>query len=62
MSTVFVDEGLRVKMGLGDYHGLDFNTDLHCVEGAILPGKVRVLLKLHFMVVSPGGERWGFEG
>lgn len=56
--TVFPGEDKRVKMSTGDFHGLDYNKDWHCVEGKIPPGKFRVLLKLHYVVTPPGSEAW----
>jgi hypothetical protein len=56
--TVFPGEDKRVKMSTGDFHGLDYNKDWHCVEGKIPPGKFRVLLKLHYLVTPPGSEDW----
>ena len=38
-------------MKTGDFHGLDYNKDFHCVEGSIPPDKYRVLLKLHYMII-----------
>jgi hypothetical protein len=49
--TQFPSEKVEVKMNTGDFHGLDYNTDYHCVEGSIPAGKYRVLLKLHYMIV-----------
>jgi len=51
VTTVFPDEDKRVKMNKGDFHGLDYNQDWHCVEGSIKPGHYRVLLKLHYLIV-----------
>jgi hypothetical protein len=58
VSTYFPGEKIRVKMSTGDFHGLDYNKDLHCVEGQIPPGKVRILLKLHYLIVPKGSESW----
>jgi len=59
VTTVFPHaDNTRVKMSTGDFHGLDYNTDWHCVEGQIPPGKYRVLLKLHYLVVPTGSEHW----
>jgi hypothetical protein len=51
VTTVFPDEDKKVKMNTGDFHGLDYNKDWHCVEGSIPADKYRVLLKLHYVVV-----------
>lgn len=56
--TVFPESGIRARMTTGDYHGLDYNNDLHCVEGHIPVDQHRVLLKLHYMAVPPGAERY----
>lgn len=58
VTTVFPDEKKRVKMSTGDFHGLDYNKDWHCVEGAIPNGKHRVLLKMHYVIVPKGSEAW----
>jgi hypothetical protein len=62
VTTTFPDENVRVKMNTRDFHGLDYNKDIHCVEGAIPKDKVRVLLKMHYLVVppdsSPLAEMW----
>jgi hypothetical protein len=51
VTTVFPDENKKVKMSTGDFHGLDYNKDWHCVEGSIPSDKYRVLLKLHYIIV-----------
>jgi hypothetical protein len=56
--THFPAENIDVKMSTGDYHGLDYNQDYHCVTGTIPSGKIRVLLKLHYAVVPKGSEDW----
>lgn len=56
VTTVFPNENVRVKMNTKDFHGLDYNKDMHCVEGSIPEGKYRVLLKLHYTIVPPGTE------
>jgi hypothetical protein len=59
VTTVFPHaNNTRVKMSTGDFHGLDYNKDWHCVEGQIPPGKYRVLLKLHYLAVPSGSEHW----
>jgi len=59
VTTMFPDENILVKMNTKDFHGLDYNKDIHCVEGSIPEGKYRVLLKMHYMVIPPGSE--GYE-
>jgi len=54
--TYFPKEKIRVKMTTGDFHGLDYNKDLHCVEGSIEEGKFRVLLKLHYLITPKGAS------
>ena len=54
--TVFPSEDKRVKMSTGDFHGLDYNKDWHCVEGQIPEGKFRILLKLHYLIIPKGSE------
>ena len=56
VTTMFPDENIRVKMNTKDFHGLDYNKDMHCVEGAIPKDKFRVLLKMHYLVVPPGSS------
>jgi hypothetical protein len=56
VTTVFPSESKTVKMNTGDFHGLDYNKDWHCVEGKIPEGKYRVLLKLHYLITPPGSE------
>lgn len=51
VTTIFPNEDKKVKMNTGDYHGLDYNKDWHCVEGSIPADKYRVLLKLHYMII-----------
>lgn len=62
VTTTFPDENMRVKMNTKDFHGLDYNKDIHCVEGSIPKDKFRVLLKMHYLVVpndSPAiAEAW----
>jgi len=43
--------GQMFSMNLGDFHALDYNNDLHSVEGEIPDGKHRILLKLHYAVI-----------
>lgn len=56
VTTVFPDEDKRVMMNTKDFHGLDYNKDIHCVEGTIPKDKVRVLLKLHYLIIPKGSE------
>jgi hypothetical protein len=49
--TSFPNANIKVKMNTGDFHGLDYNTDYHCVEGEIPINKYRVLLKLHYILI-----------
>jgi hypothetical protein len=58
VTTTFPDESVNVKMNTKDFHGLDYNRDIHCVEGSIPPGKYRVLLKMHYIIVPPGSESY----
>jgi len=58
VTTVFPDENIRVKMNTKDFHGLDYNKDIHCVEGTIPKNKVRVLLKLHYLIIPRGSEAY----
>jgi hypothetical protein len=58
VTTVFPDESVRVKMTNKDFHGLDYNKDIHCVEGQIPEGKFRVLLKMHYLVIPKGSESY----
>lgn len=41
-----------------DFETLDYNMDLHCVDGNIPPGKNRILLKLHFLLRDPETPAW----
>jgi len=59
VTTTFPNEDKRVKMNTKDFHGLDYNADLHCVEGAIPKDKYRVLLKMHYIIVPPDAQ--GYE-
>jgi hypothetical protein len=51
VTTYFPDEDKKVKMTTGEFHGLDFNQDWHCIDGTIPKGKHRILLKLHYIVI-----------
>jgi hypothetical protein len=58
VTTVFPNESVSVKMNTKDFHGLDYNQDIHCVEGTIPKDKVRVLLKMHYLITPPGSEAY----
>jgi hypothetical protein len=58
VTTTFPDENMRVKMNTKEFHGLDYNKDLHCVEGQIPEDRVRVLLKLHYIIIPKGSEAY----
>jgi len=58
VTTIFPNENKKVKMSTGDFHGLDYNKDWHCADGAISEGKYRVLLKLHYIVIPKGAEQY----
>jgi hypothetical protein len=49
--TNFPNNNIKVIMDKGEFHGLDYNKDLHCVEGKIPENKYRVLLKLHYILI-----------
>ena len=49
--TLFPNNNIKVVMDKGEFHGLNYNSDLHCVEGKIPHKKYRVLLKLHFILI-----------
>jgi hypothetical protein len=51
VSTTFPNNNIEVIMDKGDFHGLDYNKDLHCVEGSIPKKHYRVLLKLHYILI-----------
>lgn len=51
VTTMFPNADIKVKMNTGDFHGLDYNKDYHCVDGQIPENKHRVLLKLHYILV-----------
>jgi hypothetical protein len=58
VTTHFPKEDIRVKMTTGDFHGLDFNKDFHCVNGSIEEGKFRILLKINYLIVPKGSEKY----
>ena len=60
VTTVFPTENASTKMTTGDYHGLDYNTDWHCVDGQISAGKHRILLKLHYLIVPDAAKNSGW--
>jgi len=51
VKTTFPNDDISVIMDTGDFHGLDYNKDLHCVYGDIPENKYRILLKLHFLII-----------
>ena len=51
VTTTFPNDNVSVRMDNGDFHGLDYNLDLHSATGEIPPNKHRVLLKLHYILV-----------
>ena len=56
VTTTFPDEKISVKMNTKDFHVLDYNKDIHCVEGTIPKDKERILLKMHYLVVPQGSS------
>ena len=61
VTTVFPRENKQVKMNTGDFHGLDYNKDWHCVEGSIPADKYRVLLKLHYLVIPRDTQQFWID-
>ena len=61
VQTSFPNDNITVKMNIGDFHGLDYNKDYHCVDGKIPPGKHRILLKLHYLVTPKDYENTFLE-
>ena len=54
-STVFTQVGDKTsKLSTGDFNGIEYNRDYHCVRGTIPSGKTRLMLKLHYLVVPDG--------
>lgn len=51
VTTFFPNDDIKVKMNTGDFHGLDYNKNYHCVKGKIPKCKNRILLKLHYIIV-----------
>ena len=51
VQTSFPNNNITVTMNIGDFHGLDYNKDYHCVNGSIPKNKKRVLMKLHYILV-----------
>lgn len=51
VSTMFPNDAVSVVMNTGDFHGLDYNKDYHCVEGSIPINTYRVLMKLHYLII-----------
>ena len=60
VTTVFPDEKISVRMNTKDFHGLDYNKDIHCVEGSIPENKFRVLLKMHYIITPYGSEQYEY--
>jgi len=56
IETSFPKNNVKVKMNIGDFHGLDYSKDWHCVKGKIPPNKYRVLLKLHYLIIPESYE------
>jgi hypothetical protein len=51
-STVFTQVGDKTsKLSTGDFNGIEYNRDYHCVRGTIPNGKTRLMLKIHFIVI-----------
>jgi hypothetical protein len=48
--THFPKAGMSVKMSKGDFHGLHYDRDTHCVEGSIPKGKYRIIMKIHYLI------------
>ena len=44
-------EDLKVFINKSDFYGLNYNKDFHCVKGTIDDDKVRVVLKIHFIII-----------
>jgi len=54
-STVFTQVGDKTsKLSTGDFNGIEYNRDYHCVRGTIPSGKTRLMLKLHYLVIPNG--------
>jgi hypothetical protein len=54
-STVFTQVGDKTsKLSTGDFNGIEYNRDYHCVRGTIPSGKTRLMLKLHYLVIPDG--------
>ena len=51
VTTHFPAAGISVRMKSGEFHGLHYDRDEHCVEGSIAEGSHRVLLKMHYLIV-----------
>lgn len=50
-TTYTTIENITSCLSTLDFNGMDYNNDFHCVKGYIPPGKIRILLKLHFVCV-----------
>ena len=57
VQTKFPNEAINVFLSTGDFVGMDYSRDLHCVIGSIPKGDMRVLLKLHYIIAPAGTER-----
>jgi len=58
VTTSFPNENVKVMMNTKEFHGLDYTLDFHCVDGSIPKDKVRILLKLHYLVIPKGTEAY----
>lgn len=56
VQTRFPKDSIDVFLSTGDFVGMDYSRDLHCVRGAIPEGQMRVLLKLHYIIAPAGTE------
>jgi hypothetical protein len=58
-STTFTTIGTQKSLlSTLDFNGMDYNSDYHCVDGYIPKGKIRILLKLHFLCVHPNSPKY----
>ena len=56
VQTKFPKDTIDVFLSTGDFVGMDYSRDLHCVRGGIPEGHMRVLLKLHYIIAPTGTE------
>ena len=56
VQTSFPQKSIDVVLSTGDFVGMDYSRDLHCVRGSIPEGQARVLLKLHYIIAPAGTE------